>query len=247
VTAWHEDDRFWETVTPYLFSRERMELARQQVDQIIKLLDLRPGARVLDMCCGVGRHALDFARRGYAVTGVDRTRAYLDRARARAAAERLEIELVESDARTFKRPRKFDAAVNLFSSFGYFDDAADDLRLAGNVFVSLKSDGRFVIDVLGREVLARVFSERTWTENDDGSFVLEERKPGSAWDRIDSRWILVNRAERKEFTLSLRLYSGQEIASLLKRAGFKNVTLHGNLAGAPYDDRAQRLVAVAKK
>ena len=58
MTAWHEQDDFWETVP--LFGPERMEMAPQEVDQIISLLGLQPGAAILDLCCGVGRHSLEF-------------------------------------------------------------------------------------------------------------------------------------------------------------------------------------------
>jgi SAM-dependent methyltransferase len=77
MAAWYENDDFWETWAPYLFSQARLRNASGEVDQIIELLQLAPDASLLDFCCGVGRHCLEFARRGYAVTGVDRTRAYL--------------------------------------------------------------------------------------------------------------------------------------------------------------------------
>jgi 2-polyprenyl-3-methyl-5-hydroxy-6-metoxy-1,4-benzoquinol methylase len=81
---WHEQDTFWDTVAPVLFVERRWSDAPVEVEQVVSLLGIEPGARVLDLCCGVGRHSLELARRGFHVTGVDRTRPYLDRASRQA-------------------------------------------------------------------------------------------------------------------------------------------------------------------
>src|SRR3989475_11807180 len=88
-----------------------------------------PGATVLDLCCGPGRHALEFARRGFQVTGVDRTARYLETARTAARGAGLTIELVQEDMRSFHRPATLALALNLFSSFGYFAAASEDLTV----------------------------------------------------------------------------------------------------------------------
>jgi SAM-dependent methyltransferase len=171
MTAWHEQDDFWESVP--LFGPERMEAAPQEVDTIIAMLGLQPGAVILDLCCGVGRHSLEFARRGYAVTGVDRTAAYLQTAREVSAAENLDVEWVQADAREFLRPEAFDLAINMYTSFGYFEDPAEDRRVAENLFRSLKPGGSLMIDLMGKERLARIFSPRSWDELPDGSLFLQ--------------------------------------------------------------------------
>ena len=245
MTAWHEQDDFWETVP--LFGPERMEMAPQEVDQIISLLGLQPGAPILDLCCGVGRHSLEFARRGYSVTGVDRTAAYLQTARDAAGIEGLVVEWVEADAREFQRPGAFDLAINLYTSFGYFEDPAEDRRVAENLFRSLKPGGSLVMDLMGKERLARIFNPRSWDELPDGSLFLQERKIRDDWTWIENRWILVRDGQQREFTLGHRLYDGAGLRTLLLDSGFESVTLHGDLDGTPYDNDARRLVAVARK
>jgi len=84
---WYEQDTFWETVAPTLFTQRRWEDAPAEVEQVVSLLGIESGAHVLDLCCGVGRHSLELARRGFQVTGVDRTRPYLDRASRQAETE----------------------------------------------------------------------------------------------------------------------------------------------------------------
>jgi len=245
MTVWHEQDDFWESVP--LFGPERMEIAPQEVDQITAMLGLRPGAAVLDLCCGVGRHSLAFARRGYTVVGVDRTAAYLRAARGVAEAEGLAVEWIEADAREFARPGAFDLAINLFTSFGYFEDPAEDRQVAENLFRSLKPGGALVMDLMGKERLARIFSPRNWDELPDGSLFLQERKIREDWTWIENRWILIKDGQRKEFTLGHRLYDGAGLRALLLDSGFESVTLYGDLAGSPYDNDARRLVAVANK
>ncbi len=210
-------------------------------------MDLKPGANLLDLPCGVGRHSLEFARRGFHVTAVDRTTRYLDAARNQCAQEGLSIEFVASDMRVFERSNSFDGAINLFTSLGYFEDDSDDLMVARNFASSLRPGARLVADMNGKELLARKFSERDWHRQPDGSLMLEERKVLGAWERIENHWSLIRGADRIDGGFTVRLYSGTELATLLKRAGFGAVAIYGSLAATPYDQNAERLVAVAKK
>jgi SAM-dependent methyltransferase len=245
MAIWHEQDDFWETVP--LFDEQSLERAPAEVDAVLSLLDLEPGAAVLDLCCGVGRHSLELARRGYRVTGVDRTAAFLETSRRQAAAEGLDVEWIQADMREFVRAGAFAAAVNLFTSFGYFEDPAQDLRVAENLVQSLLPGGRLVMEIMGKEILARIFRPRDWRELPDGSLFLEERSVCQDWTWIQSRWILVKDGKRKEYPLSHRLYDGAGLRTLLIQAGFESVALYGDLAGSPYDTEARRLVAVARK
>ena len=94
---------------------------------------------MLDLACGPGRHAVALARRGFRVTGVDRTRSYLDAARRRAAEQHLELEFIQEDMRQFERPGYFDVVLSLFSSFGYFDEPQEDRRVLAHLYVSARS------------------------------------------------------------------------------------------------------------
>lgn len=243
---WHEDDEYWRVWTWVMFSPRRLAMAPEEVDRVIALLNLKPGAHVLDLCCGIGRHSLELARRGFVVTGVDRTEYYLDIARKATQKTGVSIELVQEDMRVFERPDSFDAAINLFTSFGYFEDPEDDRRVVANVYRSLKPGGSFLIDVMGKEVLASVFRERDWRE-EDGNIILEERKVSDNWGRIENRWILFKDGKRYENRLSLRLYSATELKALMKSCGFSAVSVYGDFTGTPYDHNARRLVAVAHK
>jgi SAM-dependent methyltransferase len=243
---WYENNDFWTTVRPFMFAPDRIAAAGEQVDSIIKLSGIKPGARVLDLCCGVGRHSLEFARRGYRVTGVDRTASYLAEARKQARKEGLSIEFVQRDMRRFTRPNAFDLALNLFTSFGYFANPQDDARVVRNVYRSLAPHGVLEMEMSGKEWLARRFTERDWYEK-AGYTVLEERKIHPGWSGITNRWIVYKGGRRHEFKFDLRLYSAVELTNLLRSVGFRKVTAYGDLAGAPYDHTAQRLTVIARK
>jgi len=244
--AWHERDTFWKNVEPVLFRQQRLSNAANEIDKIMALLNLRSGCRILDLCCGIGRHSLELARRGFSVTGVDITPRYLKKAKAKAKKEKLEIEFVLEDMRKFRRQNRFDAVINLFTSFGFFEDQKDDYKVARNTYISLKKGGVFLLDLIGKEVLARNFCPRDWVEF-DGIMMLEERALLDNWSRVHNKWILIKDGRQKVEELDLRLYAAAELKALLTESGFKRVDIFGNLVGDPYDHKAARLVAAAHK
>lgn len=246
MKPWFDQDNYWTTFESILFNRKRLADTAAQVDHIIKLLQIEDGAKMLDLCCGIGRHSLEFARRGFQVTGVDRTKSYLDKARKQAKTENLNIEFINEDMRIFCRADAFDVVINMFTSFGYFEAAEDDRQVVENVYRSLKSGGKFLIEMMGKELVARDFRERDWNEI-NGFIILEDRKLLNKWEKIESRWIILKDGQQVEHKFVLRLYSAVEISSLLKQCGFSDIKTFGDLEGIEYDHKAKRLVALARK
>jgi SAM-dependent methyltransferase len=247
MDEWYENDAFWKDVQPVLFTEERWQAADPEVEAVVALTGVEPGAAVLDLGCGPGRHAMAFTRRGYRVTGVDRTAQYIEEAGQEASRQGLEIEWVCADMREFRRPDSFDLAMSMLTTFGYFDDPAEDRQVAEHVLTSLKPGGFLVIELMGKEVLARIFTQRDWQELPDGVILLEERELAEDWTRLALRWIVVRGERRKEHRFMLRLYSAAELKNLLTSTGFAQVEAYGSLQKAPYDNKAERLVVVARK
>jgi SAM-dependent methyltransferase len=244
MTTWHESDEFWETFGPAMFTSSDMAAAGRDIDDLLALTQIPSGAAVLDLCCGPGRHCLELAPRGFRATGVDRTAAYLERAGAAARDENLEVNFVQADARTFARPLSFDLAINLCTSFGYFDDPADDRKVAQTLFESLRHGGMLVVELSGKEVVARTYQRRIWGE-EDGLLMLQESTICDDWTRVEKRWIIIREGELHEARTSIRLYSAAELKALLQSVGFSETRAFGSLAGDPYDEAARRLVVVA--
>jgi len=243
---WFEDESFWSIAGPTMFTPARIAEAKAQIDDVLALTGTRSDARVLDLCCGPGRHSLELARRGFKVTGVDRNVKYLGTARKLARNEKLDVEFVERDMRRFVRRDAFDLAISMFTSFGYFEKADDDRRVAANIYRSLVPGGKLLIDAHGKETIARIFEPSGWQEV-EGYLVLEERRILPGWEKIEERWIIIKGNRRNEFRFTLRLYSGSELAALLRSVGFRDVKVYGDFSGSPYDNTARRLITIARK
>jgi SAM-dependent methyltransferase len=228
-----------------MFDEKRWAEVPAVVDAALRLAGTKAGAAVLDTCCGVGRHSVEFAGRGFKVTGVDITRPYLEAARESAEAAHVTPEFLHADIRSFRRPGAFDLAVNLFTSFGYFATPEEDLAALGNIRASLAPGGAFILETTGKETAARDFIEGEWFER-LGWTVLTEYKVIGAWEGLMNRWILLRGAERIDRSFVLRLYSGLEMKRALLEAGFASAEIYGSLEGAPYDEKAGSLVALAR-
>jgi SAM-dependent methyltransferase len=243
---WFEDESFWSEMYSFMFPEERFHLAEEQIEKVLTLVGY-PGGAVLDLCCGPGRHSLALAKRGIQVTAVDRSEFLLSRAKAEVAKLNLEIEFVLDDMRQFVRSHSFSLVLNMFTSFGYCDDKEDDLTVLRNAYQSLKVGGAMLIDVLGKEPLARKYQPTSSTQGADGALLIERHEICEDWTRCRNEWILVKGATAKSFNFQTRLYSGQEMKDIMERAGFEDVAVFGDLDGNEYGINANRLIAIGRK
>jgi SAM-dependent methyltransferase len=181
---------------------------------------------------------------------VDLNEAHIDAAQALAREKQLEAEFLRADAREFMRPGAFDAVINMFTSFGYFDDLAEDLLVLQNVRRSLVPGGRLLVETTGKEVVARRGNRRSWMRvggDESEDLALFEESVVGAYQRVELRWMRIRPdGRRSDKRLTIRLYSAVEFASLLREAGFVDTMVYGNLRGAPYDTKATALVAVSR-
>jgi SAM-dependent methyltransferase len=244
--SWFEDESFWERTFPFMFPEVSFTAAAENVPKIVALTGVQSGS-ILDLACGPGRYAIPLAKAGFAVTGVDRTRFLLDKARERAGREGVAVEWVRSDMRDFARPGAFDLALNLFTSFGYFDDEAENRRVLENICASLKPGGTFVFDHLGKELLAERFAATHSDSLSDGTALIHRNQIVDDWSRIEGEWILLEGDRAQTFQLRHWLYSGRELRQLLSSVGFAEIKLFGDFNQAPYGPNAQRLIAMARK
>ncbi|MFW5946478.1 MAG: hypothetical protein ACOCTN_06375 [Candidatus Natronoplasma sp.] len=163
-----------------------------------------------------------------------------------AEEEYLDIEFVRKDMRDFKREENFEVVLNLSTSLSFFEDEEENIGVLKNVHNSLKPKGKFILDVMGKEILARIFEEKDWHETDEG-FKLEERTVDKDWSWIEIRRILITEQGQKEYNPSHWIYSAKELKNMLKQVGFSSIEVYGNYDGEPYDEKADRLVVLAEK
>ena len=258
---WFEDNEFWEHFAPIMFDEVHWAEVPEVTDAITSLCNfnlygetaqenwrkpLKSKPKILDLCCGLGRISLELARTGYEVTGVDITESFLKAAKEDAKADNLDIEYIQEDVRKFSRPEYFDAIVNLYISFGYFSDQKDDLQVLINVYKSLKKHGTFILETLGKENAVKNFVEDEWFER-SGYTVLTGYEPLDSWTFLKNRWILLKDGKRLEKIFTQRLYSASELRTLFNEAGFKNIDIYGDWDKSPYDQYANKLIAVCRK
>jgi len=245
-TEWFDNEAFWQDMYPFMFPEEVFAHASLQTGKLVTLA--KPAGRdVLDLCCGPGRHSIALAVAGFRVTGVDKTGYLLDRARAMAVEAEVDVEWVQTDMRDFIRADAFDMVINMWTSFGYFDDKREDLQVLGNIHKSLKPGGVCVIDALGKEWAAGNLPPVTSDVLPDGTRLIKRNEVFDDWTRLREEWILIRKDRAKTFKFHHTLYSGQELKDRIQQAGLIDVRLYGNLDGAEYGPRASRLIALGRR
>ena len=248
MTGWYNNRDFWRELRLFLFYRPLWDRASSEVQQGLTLLELSRNADILDIPCGPGRHALEFASRGCRVTAVDLMPFYIEEGRDRASENGLQIEFVQDDMLTFVRPDSYDAVWNFYSSFGYFDNPADDEATVANFHRSLRKGGKLLIETIGREQALEVWRDRDFVELPavgDISVTVEKKIRGE--DDPHMRWHVHKDGKIRVFDMLHRYYSAEEISAMLMRAGFACVELYEDIYGTPYTLKSDRMVVVALK
>ena len=202
----------------------------RDVDLLIRAAGLEPNDRILDLCCGQGRHCLELARRGFKqITGFDRSRYLVRLARKRAKTEGLSVSFHEGDARRFRFPEEsFHCVALLGNSFGYFDREEDDLAVLLGAQRVLRTGGILAMDLADGEWLRSNFEKRSWEWIDQNHFVCRERSLASDGVRLVSREVVVH-AEKGVIAdqfYAERLYTRGEISHMLERVGFTAIRMH---------------------
>jgi SAM-dependent methyltransferase len=220
-----------------------------QVEELAALLDLPRGARILDLAGGFGRIAVPLAQRGYALTVLDLSQDFLEVGRRRAAEAGVDVRWLHADMRSVPPSGDFDAVINVFSSFGYFDADEEDERVLRGAFGALKPGGVLLLEMINRELVVRSGDPFWhWTEGPD-SLTLDQSTFDVVAGRSHTRRTFhdLRSGERKDYSFSVRLYTPPEVARMLARAGFVEVAFQGDLRGAPLTREARRMVVLARK
>lgn len=243
---WYDENSFWRVMYPALFPDERFEETEEKAKKLLRLARSK-GKDALDLCCGPGRFSIALAKRGYRVTGVDRTRFLLNKARARARSAKAKVEWVTSDMRDFVRPGAFDLVISMFTSFGYFEKEGDDQRVLRNISESLRPGGVCVFELRGKEWIAQHWDSSYVAVLPGGRRLVQRRWVTDDWARLQNEWIMIHRGRAKTYRFALRIYSALELRDRLLRAGFRDVEFYGDLDGSEYGLWAGWMVAVGRK
>lgn len=230
----------------------------EEVDFVVDALELRGRERVLDLACGFGRHALELARRGYSVVGVDSSQAYISHALTVARDETLEhAEFLMADVRDVAYREEFDVVLNMADgAIGYFDTDEENLRLFGVIATALKAGGKHVMGVCSAAHAAKHFPKRHWQAGRRALSLADFR-----WNAAASRMIYrghhLKYSERLEPMdnafpddgTGTRLYTLEELEVILSRLGMRITAAYGDYdTSVPAsEDRLMQVVCSLKE
>jgi D-alanine-D-alanine ligase len=251
----HLPSDWWRTLFNSLYLKtdgdvvENAVNTAREVDLLIRAAGLEPNDRILDLCCGQGRHALELARRGFRhVTGIDRSRYLVRLARKRARQTGVDVSFHEGDARRLRLPEDaFHCVAVLGNSFGYFDREEDDRAVLEAVKRVLVAGGTLAMDLADGDHVRRHFDRRSWEWIDQDHFVCRERSLAADGERLVTREVIVHgeRGVIADQFYAERLYGRRRVLDLLAGAGLENVRFHGHLAAE--SDRDQDLGLMAHR
>lgn len=235
-------------VDEYLYFYEetlREEDTPRQVDFLLRELSVAPGARIVDLGCGHGRHTNELARRGYPVMGVDMVMGFLERAREEARREDLGVDYALGDARGLGAVESFDHAICLFDAFGFLDDAGNEEHLR-SVASALVPGGTLLLDVRNRDWVVRNILPVTVLDKGD-DLMVDRHVFDTVTGRLVDRRTYVRGGRVRTVTFSIRLYGLGELTALLRQAGLVVEKAWGGWDGAGVSMSRNRLLVMARK
>ena len=210
-------------------------------------MGLPVGARILDIPCGQGRHAHLLAEAGYAVQGVDLSRDLLALATQRGTAPNLKYKRADMRRLPASWTKRFDAVINLFTSFGFFLDPRDDARVISEFARTLRVGGLLVWHGGSRDGVMAKFLDRDWWTTRNGTVIGHERSfdPLSGVMTVRSTWRGPRTSGEREHRI--RLYTATRLAELCRDAGLIVEEAYDGWRERPLTRRSSEMLLVARK
>ncbi len=240
--------------------KERTPAEIEGLSKIFHEFGLPKGSKVLDLMCGIGRHSISLAKKGFEVVGFDLSRFYLSKAKRWANREGLshrKIRFYEGDSRESVRHLSendetgFNAIINMYTSHGYYGEE-EDLRLFKELHKISSSKCLLVIETVNRDNMIRTFEQFGLWDMTDTLEWHETRRLNLETSWLENTWKFYQKTPNKTLTLllelpmTLRLYSLHEMKRLLTEAGWKFLKSYGNiqtLEPLTYNSRHMTLVS----
>lgn len=245
MSAWY--DRFFDERYDELHREIEALTTPVEVAALVRWLDLEAGLKVLDVPCGSGRHAVELAARGLAVTGLDRSARMLDRARQRARGRGVEVEWVQGDMRQIPWRRRFDLVLNMFNSFGYFGPEGDRKALEAMVD-ALRPGGRLLLDLPNRDHYVNQVPPSYWDETATHWVLCAFRfDPRTSTAETDYTFVPKGGGTPEHRQTRVRWYTLPELEGWLAAAGAHVETVYGGWDDSPFELDSPRMIIVARR
>jgi SAM-dependent methyltransferase len=224
-----------------------LERDRHEVARIIELLGLPSGSRILDVPCGQGRHAHLLAEAGFDVDGLDYSADLLAKARARGTSSRLRYTKGDMRKLPARWTGRFDAVLNLFTSFGFFAEPSDDARVVAEFARVLAPGGTLIWYGGNRDGIMARFLERDWWQTRDGTLIAQERSFDALSGMLTVHTVWSGRRRQGERDHRIRLYTPTRLAELCADAGLIVEAAYDGLTDREATRRTSEMLLVARK
>lgn len=227
-----------------LYSHRSDEEAVRAVELLTRSVIIPKGARVLDLCCGGGRHTKALIDAGYDVVGIDLSKTLLSLAREETLG--LPVELYHADMREAYPGAPYDCIANFFTSFGYFDDPKDDLLVLRRVKEALKPNGYFFLDFFNAAYLLQHLVESDTLEFDD--FSITQKRSIEAGFVVKSITVQSSSSSTHEriFTERVRLYEKSDFERMFEDAELRICKVFGDYSGAGWTNDTPRCIILGQ-
>ncbi|ULL17905.1 class I SAM-dependent methyltransferase [Paenibacillus sp. H1-7] len=226
-----------------VYKHRDMQGAYDEVKRMIEWLQLSPGADVLDLCCGMGRHSMALNDFGYNVTGIDLSEVLLSEAR-KLDGQHL-VCFLQGDMREVPLEGPYDAVVNLFTSFGYFEDDEQNVKVLKEIHRLLKVQGKFIIDFLNPEYVISHLVPFS-TRDEDGITIEESRRIEDGFVRKSI--VVKEGAEERTYMEQVKLFDLKRFQEMLRASNLEIDHVYGDYNASEYDrELSKRMIFVGHR
>jgi len=243
-SEWFKD---WFNTQEYLnvYQHRNESDAEEHLKLILENIEIPNGAKILDMACGAGRHAIILARKNFNVTAVDLSENLISISRQSAQNDNLNINFVQSDIRNFNSNNKFDLVINLFTSFGYFESDEENFSVIKKAYNHLVEGGYFVLDFFNSKFLQQNLIEFS-EENLDNAEIHQYRKIKD--NRVTKKIVITKDGNLSTYEESVRMFTKDELVNAIQNIGFDIYKTFGDFLGSEFDNvSSPRLILICKK
>lgn len=229
-----------------------VEDTKRQVTFLIDELKLQGGEKILDLACGFGRHSLELARRGFAVTGVDITPAYIQYAKEQAESEGLDARFLCADIREVGFKSEFDLVLNMADgAVGYLENDAENRKIFAVVSKALKPGGRHFMDIMNGSYAEKHFPCKLWDAGEKGltlsNFEWDDKTRTLIYGQLDFEYGKALKKPEMTQGNPIRLYTLTEIAEIMSSVGMKVINSYADFTGKPSSDKDIQLMVYSQK
>lgn len=219
-----------------------------QIDFLLKTIPQLPkNAKILDLCCGSGRHSIELRKLGYDVVSADLSLDLLNIAKEFAYDNNIDLKIIRCDMREIPFSNQFDLVIQFFTSFGYFESDEDNQKVLNSISKSLKPNGKFLIDYMNPDHVVDNLVSKDEKDISEGIHIIQERWIDKQRHRINKKITLIRDGKEESYEESVRLYSHEEMKDMLYEAGLQLSETYGDFLGTKFNRKSPRMILIGYK